>query len=215
MLPQYFQNYKELVRKSVLCPPPPPPNIEALIVPSQSQSCSTAPATADFVRILEYPSCIDYHYASPFRCLKRNMRREMTISRSQYGPNNTNGDYVHILEPLNCVCCDYMSFSNCSKQNKRCETTFSMTIFRSQNGPNKTSADYVHILEPPNCMCYDYVLLSKWSKQNKRRFYSYFRSAKMCFHDQIQESALAVSMRRSLNAQNKTRGYTHVDIFCL
>ena len=30
--PQYFENYKELVRKSILCPPPPPPpNLKRLL----------------------------------------------------------------------------------------------------------------------------------------------------------------------------------------
>ena len=40
--PQYFKNYRELVRKSVLCPPP-PTNIESLTVSPQSQSFSAVP----------------------------------------------------------------------------------------------------------------------------------------------------------------------------
>ena len=44
--PRYFQNYKELVRKIVLCPP----NIESLIPPSpQSQSCSAVPEYDDIM----------------------------------------------------------------------------------------------------------------------------------------------------------------------
>ena len=37
--PQYFENYKELVRKSILCPPPPPPI---------SNGCSAVPALLYF-----------------------------------------------------------------------------------------------------------------------------------------------------------------------
>ena len=36
--PQYFQNYKELVRKSVFCPPP-----QYSVMTPQSQSCSAVP----------------------------------------------------------------------------------------------------------------------------------------------------------------------------
>ena len=41
--PQYFQNYKDLVRKSVLCPPPPQYWVTNG-APPQSQSCSAVPA---------------------------------------------------------------------------------------------------------------------------------------------------------------------------